>query len=255
MDELYDNPKYYEIAFSWRDIKAEVDLFENCFNQYSNIPVESLLEICSGNSPHMIELVKRGYKYTGLDLSRAMLEYSQGRANEAGVGADFMCADMVEFETEKKYDFAYIMLGSFFATSTKEIFSHFESVAGALKRGGLYLLDWCVQFEPPWETKGSSDWSMESDGIKVKTTVTWEPIKLARQTFKEKIVLDVDDNGREFQVVGSNVHRAIYPQEFRRMMDNSKDFEFVGWWSNWNLGQPLDFADKISRPIILIRRL
>ncbi len=28
MSELYDHPKYYEIAFSFRDIPAEVDLFE-----------------------------------------------------------------------------------------------------------------------------------------------------------------------------------------------------------------------------------
>ena len=255
MSELYDNPKYYEIAFAWRDVKTEVDLFEKVISEYGEIPVKNVLEICSGNSPHMVELAGRGYRYTGLDLSRAMLDYSAARAKETRVRAEFICADMVDFELKKKYEFAYIMLGSFFATSTRYVFSHFDSVAGALKKGGLYLLDWCVQFEPPWETKGSSDWEMVKEGVKVHTTVTWEPIKLARQTFKETIVLDVNDNGREIKIKGTNVHRAIYPQEFRRMIENSSKFEFVGWWNNWDLDQPLDFADKISRPIILIRRI
>ena len=255
MSELYDSPKYYEIAFAWRDIKAEVDLFERCFREYSDIPVNSVLEICSGNSPHLVEIAKRGYEYTGLDLSRKMLDYSTGKAKEAGIKADFIQANMVEFDAGRKFDFAYIMLGSLFASGTREVYSHFHSVARALKKGGLYLLDWCVQFEPTWETKGSSDWEMERDGVKVKTTVSWDPINLARQTFKETIVLDVDDNGKTTQVSGTNVHRAIYPQEFRRMMDLSKEFEFVGWWNNWNLDKPLDYADKISRPIILIKRI
>jgi len=42
--DLYDNPKYYEIAFSFRDIKAEVDVFEKCFKRFSydrNRPFEN----------------------------------------------------------------------------------------------------------------------------------------------------------------------------------------------------------------------
>jgi hypothetical protein len=31
MKTVYENPKYYEIAFSFRDIGAEVDTFERCF--------------------------------------------------------------------------------------------------------------------------------------------------------------------------------------------------------------------------------
>ncbi len=254
MTELYENPKYYEIAFAWRDIISETDLFEKCIEKYSDIPVNSVLEICCGNSPHMEELVRRGYRYTGLDLSRAMLDYSTERATRNGIEAKFIHANMVDFEISIKYDFAFIMLGSFFATSTVEVYSHFKSVARTLKKGGLYLLDWCVQFEPPWQTKGASSWDMERDGIRVKTTVEWVPIKLARQTFRETIILDVEENGRKFEIKGTNVHRAIYPQEFLRMMESSPDFEFVGWWNNWNLEQSLDFVDRISRPIILIKR-
>lgn len=36
---LYDYPEYYEIAFSYRDIKKEVDVFEECFRRFSKIQV------------------------------------------------------------------------------------------------------------------------------------------------------------------------------------------------------------------------
>ena len=83
-DRLYDHPKYYEIAFSFRDIPAEVDLFEQCFKRFSHITVRSVLELGCGNTPHLEELLKRGYSYHGLDLSRAMLDYSREKVSRIG---------------------------------------------------------------------------------------------------------------------------------------------------------------------------
>ena len=69
MKTVYEHPRYYEIAFSYRDIGAEVDTFEQCFQKYAELSVKSILEVGCGNSPHMEELLKRGYAYTGLDIS------------------------------------------------------------------------------------------------------------------------------------------------------------------------------------------
>ena len=43
---------------------------------YSHIPVKRVLEFGCGNSPHMEELLKLGYAYSGIDLSPEMLQYS-----------------------------------------------------------------------------------------------------------------------------------------------------------------------------------
>jgi len=154
MSELYDNPKYYEIAFSFRDIPAEVDVFEECSRHFSQIPVRSVLELGCGNSPHMEELIKRGYQYSGLDLSEAMLGYSREKALRIGAEVNLIHGDMIDFSLATKVDFVYVLLGSLCAKSTSELRTHFNSVAQALKKGGLYLLDWCVQYDPPWESEG-----------------------------------------------------------------------------------------------------
>ena len=101
---LYDEPKYYEIAFSFRDIPFEVDLFEECFKRFSKISVKSLLELGCGNSPHMKELVKRGYEYTGVDLNEAMLEYSREKADKIEGKIDLCKADMVNFSLDTPFD-------------------------------------------------------------------------------------------------------------------------------------------------------
>jgi SAM-dependent methyltransferase len=253
--QLYDSPKYYEIAFSFRDIPAEVDLFEECFRRFSRIPVKSVLELGCGNSPHMEELAKRGYHYSGLDLSQAMLEYSRKKASRIGVEANLIHGDMVDFSLNGSVDFVYVLLGSLYVKSTSELKTHFDSVARVLKEGGLYLLDWCIQYETPFETEGGDSWEMERDGVKVKTTVSWKAINRVEQTFEETIVMDVDDNGEKHDIAGKEIKRAIYPQEFLCLISGSKNFEFIGWWNNWDLGQPLEQVIKIDRPIALVRRI
>lgn len=202
----------------------------------------------------MEELIRRGYQYSGLDISRAMLEYSAKKAKRAEAKVNLIHADMNDFSLDKKVDFVCILLGSLSVRSTMELSRHFDCVANTLKRGGLYLLDWCVQFETPWTTEGGGSWEMERDGIKVKTTVSWKPINRVDQTFEEIITQDVDDHGKKLEIIDQDVKRAIFPQEFLLFISGRSDFEFVGWWNNWDLDQPLEKAEKIDRPIMLVRR-
>lgn len=103
--------------------------------------------------------------------------------------------------------------------------------------------------------KGGDSWEIERDGIKVQTTVSWKAINRVEQTFEETIVLEVDDHGEKLRIAGTDVKRAIYPQEFLLFVSSLKHFEFVGWWNNWDLSQPLEQAAKIGRPIALVRRI
>ena len=253
MSGLYDNPKYYEIAFSFRDIPAEVDVFEECFKRFSLIPVKSVLELGCGNSPHMEELIKRGYQYNGLDLSQAMLDYSREKALRIGAEVNLIHANMIDFSLDTTVDFVYVLLGSLYVKSTSELLTHFNSVGQALKKGGLYLLDWCIQYDPLSE--GGDSWEIERDGSKVKTTVSWKTINRVEQTFEETITLEVNDHGEKQSLIGKEIKRAIYPQEFLCFVSSFKHFEFVGWWNNWDLRQPLEQANKTDRPIALVRRI
>lgn len=255
MSSVYKHPRYYEIAFGFRDIAGEVDVLEECMRRYSRCPVKSVLELGCGNSPHMTELVGRGYEYHGLDLSRDMLQYSRDIARKAGVKANLMEGDMRDFSLGAIVDFAYVMLGSLIVGSTAELLSHLTSVARVLREGGLYFLDWCIQYETPFEAGGGDSWEMEDGGIRVKTTVSWKAIDRVEQTFFEELVFEVDDKGKEVSIAGRDIKRAIYPQEFLLLISSLAEFEFIGWWNNWDLQRPLGGDEKIDRPIVLIRRI
>src|ERR1700722_14985744 len=97
MPAVYHHPAYYELAFSFRDIPAEVDVFETLIGRHSRIPVRRLLELGCGPAPHLPELSRRGYSYVGLDLSRPMLDHAQRKAAPFGASATFVEASMLDF--------------------------------------------------------------------------------------------------------------------------------------------------------------
>lgn len=254
--DVYDNPRYYELAFSFRDIGREVDLFEECFRRYSKIPVRRVLDLSCGPGPHLEELARRGYEYVGLDLNGAMLAYAQQKAEALGIEATFIHADMRSFALGKPVDFAFTLLGSLYAKTSAELLSHFAAVADALNPGGLYLLDGCINFR--WDDPSGEDerWTIEKEGVKVTARfVRDEVVDRAAQICRYRLLMDVDDRGRELHLETGEVTRMIFPQEFLLLVERSGRFEFVGWWNNWDLEEPLEGAGCISRPIAVIRRL
>jgi SAM-dependent methyltransferase len=254
--ESYDYPQYYEIAFSFRDIPHEVDVMEECIRRHSLASGKRVLELASGPSPHMIELFRRGYHYTGIDINENMLEYVRAKAKTASVYPDLRNASMIDFSLDVKVDFAFVMLGSLYVTNTSEMNRHFISVANALTTGGLYLLDWCVNFDL---TKVYSDngeeWETSLGGITVKTKVKMRPVDFVQQLFEENLIMEVDDNG-DRQVISSRYpKKLIFPQEFLFFINQRQDFELMGWWNDWDLSKPLESVCKeIARPIILLRK-
>jgi SAM-dependent methyltransferase len=253
LNGVYQNPKYYEIAFSFRDIVGEVDVFEDVIRNYSLIPVSKVFELGCGPAPHLEELARRDYEYLGLDLSPDMLTYAETKAQAIKASAGFHLADMTDFELTEQVDFAFVLLGSLQARNTAELVSHFDSVGRVLKSGGLYLLDWCINFTP--NTEESESWEMAKGPVKVKTTYQTKLIHPVEQVTEETLTLDIDHAGERDVIRETWVRREIYPQEFLMFIATRKDFEFIGWWNDWDLTQPLDGAREINRPITVLRRL
>ncbi|HRZ95627.1 MAG TPA: class I SAM-dependent methyltransferase [Candidatus Moranbacteria bacterium] len=251
--QIYDQAKYYEIAFSFIDAKKQGDLFEEFIKKYSKRKVKTVLDLGCGTALQLREMAKRGYGAIGLDASAKMLDYLRRELLADGAKIETVKADMNKFSLKQKVDFVYIMMGSISYTKNNKLFlSHLNSVAEYLNSGGLYLIEnLTINWADPkfWKPQ---IWTMRRGKIKVRTTYQPIPKDLLSQTVTQTIKLKVDDNGKRMEFIDKDELKIIAPEELKLLVEKNGKFEFIGFFERYK-ARPLR---KISSDnIALLRRI
>lgn len=253
--EIYKQPLHYEIAFGFIDPKEQVDTFEKIISKFSKVRVNSFLDIACGPSLQLREIARRGYEAIGLDLYPEMLEYLRNQARKEGLKIETVKADMYNFRLKKKVDFAFIMMGSLDAESNEKFLSHLDSVAASLKKGGLYFVQ---NMSLDWKKNIKQSWTVERDGIVVKTTFESHFKDVLSQIYTERMMMEVNDHGKIKTLVQEEDLKFIFPQEFKTLLKLNGKFVFLGWWkgncNTWHLNQPLENVQDLGDNMVLLRR-
>ena len=254
MKKVYNVPLYYEIAFSFMNIKKQIDCFEKISKKYGLKP-KRFLDIACGPSLQLREIAKRGYEAVGLDASSEMLSYLKEKANQKNLEIETIKADMYNFKLEKKADFAFIMLGSLTPPSNEMFSKNLDSVSNSLNKKGIYFIQNNIFNLKKPEDKMS--WTGKRDRISVRTAYKSKMLNLTKQIMKEELTLEVDDHGNKKKFYHTKEFKFITPQEFKLLVEKNNEFEFLGWYAGtvneWFLNKPLE---KRYNPLncILLRK-
>lgn len=103
---------------------------------------KKILDIGCGTGRHDIELARRGYTVTGVDLSTSQLERARLKARDAGVSVEFRQADARELEFDNEFDTVILICeGAFPLMETDEMNCRIlANAARALKSKGKFIL-------------------------------------------------------------------------------------------------------------------
>ncbi len=93
-------PIYEENVFTKNTLR-EVDFL---LEEFSLRPGDRILDVGCGTGRHAIELARRGYAVTGIDLSSEMLARAADAARSARVSVELVHADATRFTLPGKYD-------------------------------------------------------------------------------------------------------------------------------------------------------
>ncbi len=177
-------------------------------------PGASVLDLCCGQGRHSVNLAKRGFKVTGLDLNPDYVELAQQAARARNVAIETVAADMRDIPFENKFDAIVNMYSSFgYLESEAEDLKVLESAVKALKRGGSLLLDmlnreWAIDNYIP------NDWHTGEDGT---LYVERRDLDLAASRMHVHFIV-VDPNGGRRESVGHNI-RLYTLTEMTRLLD------------------------------------
>ncbi|MBI4811602.1 MAG: class I SAM-dependent methyltransferase [Ignavibacteriales bacterium] len=118
---------------------GEVDFIEKELNFDKS---KIILDIGCGTGRHAIELAKRGYKVTGIDLSESQLQRAREKAKENSVEVRFVCKDARNLNFKNEFDLVMMICeGAFPLMETDEMnFKILENASKALKTNGKLIL-------------------------------------------------------------------------------------------------------------------
>ncbi|MGA6974221.1 MAG: methyltransferase domain-containing protein [Candidatus Binatus sp.] len=177
-------------------------------------PGSSVLDLCCGQGRHSVNLAKRGFKVTGLDLNPDYVELAQQAARARNVAIETVAADMRKIPFENKFDAIVNMYSSFgYLESEAEDLKVLESAVKALKRGGSLLLD-MLNREWAIDNYIQNDWHTGEDGT---LYVERRDLDLATSRMHVHFIV-VDPKGGRRESVGHNI-RLYTLTEMTRLLD------------------------------------
>ena len=135
-------PEYMDNIFTG-NTDAEVDFLEEELGLEKG---DSVLDVGCGTGRHSLELARRGYNVTGIDISEKMLDRGREIAEEENLDIEFIKANAVDFKLKKRYDSAVCLCeGAFGLLNMGEDpmerdIKILKNISNCLKPGGKFIL-------------------------------------------------------------------------------------------------------------------
>jgi 2-polyprenyl-3-methyl-5-hydroxy-6-metoxy-1,4-benzoquinol methylase len=130
--EKYDNESFTQGTL------GECDFIETELNYNKDLKI---IDVGCGTGRHAIELTRRGYAVTGIDLSESQLEMARKKAQERNLEIPFLRHDARNLPFDKEFDVALMLCeGGFPLMETDEMnFEILRNVAKSLKEKSTFI--------------------------------------------------------------------------------------------------------------------
>jgi SAM-dependent methyltransferase len=134
--------RYYDLIYHRIvNYEGDVEFLEDVFRRHRVQP-ETIVDLGCGTGNHAFLLARRGYRVTGIDLSRAMIAQARKKAAGSRTAPRFLRADMRSFELGEVFDAAVCMFGAFgYLLTPRDVLQSLRRIKAHLKPRGLFIFE------------------------------------------------------------------------------------------------------------------
>jgi len=206
-ETLFENygEKYDKEVFT-QGTMGECDFLEKELNADKNLKI---LDVGCGTGRHAIELTKRGYDVTGIDLSESQLESARKKAAQQHLEIDFQQQDARDLPFEDEFDVGIMLCeGGFPLMETDEMnFEILKNVTKSLKENGKFIFTTLNGLFPLFH-------SVEKflEGESEEGNATYRSNTFDLMTFRDYNITELEDDDGNKKTLESN-ERYYVPSE------------------------------------------
>jgi len=117
--------------------RAEVDFLKRALKCKRGARI---LDVPCGNGRHSLELARRGYKPTGLDISKEYIDGARRAAKAEGAAVEWIHADMRSLKRSDEFDGAFCFGNAFGYFGHEDSRAFLKAVCRALKPDARFIL-------------------------------------------------------------------------------------------------------------------
>ncbi|MDD5507522.1 MAG: class I SAM-dependent methyltransferase [Bacteroidales bacterium] len=195
-ESLFENYGFqYDREFFTRGTQGECDFIEK---EIQSDKVTRILDIGCGTGRHTLELTRRGYRVTGVDLSESLLNRAREKAMKENLIIEFQRQDARELTFCNEFDLVIMLCeGAFPLMETDEMnFRILQNAANALKDSGKLIFTTLNGLFPLFHSLKDFMDATREEGNAVEENITFDLM-----TFRDhSTLLMKDDAGNEKQL-------------------------------------------------------
>ncbi|MGZ9584064.1 class I SAM-dependent DNA methyltransferase [Paenibacillus marinisediminis] len=227
--EEYVNPEQYDVENKGA---AEMPMLLKWLGQSAR----RVVELACGTGRVTIPMAEEGFEMTGVDITDSMLALARDKAQAKSVEAQWILANMLEWNPEELVDAVYMAGNSFqhlLTNAEQETFV--KNVHHMLKENGLLIFDLRNATSEELATSDGTELSHcismpNGETVEYFYNSTYDPISQIQHNVTYRFFKNGDRLLRTEQAVIDL--RYTYPQELRRLLEyNGFDIEHV--YGNW----------------------
>ena len=215
-EALFENygRKYDKENFT-KGTVGECDFIEKEINFDKSLKI---LDVGCGTGRHAIELSKRGYNVTGIDLSESQLKRAKEKATENNLVIDFQCQDARNLPFESEFDVAIMLCGGGFSLmETDEMnFEILKNVTKSLKPDAKLIFTTCNGLFPLFNSVEDFYASIVEDGNAICKNSNFDLM-----TFRDHNILEFEDDDGNKKTLKCN-ERYYVPCEITWLLKSLK---------------------------------
>jgi 2-polyprenyl-3-methyl-5-hydroxy-6-metoxy-1,4-benzoquinol methylase len=140
--EWFDSDNYLKV-YSHRDETEAERLVNQIVNNTNFVSGSKVLDMACGSGRHSIIFASKGYEVTAIDLSKNLIATAEANAKEQNVNIEFVNSDILEFNSNKKFDLTVNLFTSFgYFDDDEDNFKIIQKAFDLLTDGGMFVIDY-----------------------------------------------------------------------------------------------------------------